>query len=188
MHDLAPLTPLGGTTPRTDRIGALVIREVTDRALASVTCRRGQEAAFVDAATGLFGFAPPAPGRWAERGDWSLIWTGPDQWFAEAPFESHEEIARIIKDGFGASASVTEQTDGWVRFDIEGATVIELLERLCPLPTRRMETGAATRSLVEHMGCLVICRSAGARFSLIAPRSFAGSLHHALMAAAHSIA
>lgn len=188
MHDLATLTPLGGTTPRIERIGALTLAEITDRALASVTCRRGQDAGFTAAAGRLFGMALPAPGTSAARDPWGLIWTGPDQWFAEAPFDSHEEIATIIKAGLGDTSSVTEQTDGWVRFDIEGETVLDLMERLCPLPARQMATGAATRSLVEHMGCIVVCRAAGRRFSLIAPRSFAGSLHHALCAAARSIA
>lgn len=188
MHDLASLTPLGGTTARTDRIGILTISEITDCALASVASRHGQEASFATAAARLFGIAPPPPGTWAAGGPWALIWSGPGQWFAEAPFDSHEEIARIVKDGLGDTASITEQTDGWVRFDIEGGTVIDLLERLCPLPVRRMQTGAATRSIIEHIGCLVICREAGRRFSLIAPRSFAGSLHHALTAAARSIA
>lgn len=188
MHDLASLTPLGGTAPRTETIGAVAISEVTDRALASVAARRGHATDFAAAAETLFGQKPPAPGAWSQAGDWTLIWTGPDQWFAEAPFASHEDIARIVKDGLGDTASVTEQTDGWACFDVEGAGVLALLERLCPLPTRQMATGAATRSIVEHMGCIVVCRRQGAHFSLIAPRSFAGSLHHALTAAARSIA
>lgn len=188
MHDLAALTPLGAAAPKTLQIGAVTISEVVDRALASVSCRQGRKAAFDAAASTLFGIELPAPGQSAVGAVWSLIWTGPEQWFAEAPFASHEDIARIVKDGLGDSASVTEQTDGWVRFDIEGPGVVRLMERLCPVPARRMGTGAATRTLMEHMGCLVICRSKGRHFSLLAPRSFAGSLHHALTTAARSIA
>lgn len=188
MHDLAALTPLGAAFPKTDRVGDITIAEVTDRALASVSARSGAEATFHTAAKALFGFDLPGPGTSAAAGDFHLIWTGPDQWFVEAPFASHEDISRIVKAGLGATASVTEQTDGWVRFDITGGTVVDMLERLCPVPTRRMETGAATRSIVEHMGCFVICRTKGQRFSIIAPRSYAGSLHHALKATAHSIA
>lgn len=188
MHDLASLTPLGATTPKTDQIGRVRISEVTDRALASVTARRGSLTGFTAAAETLFGMTLPAPGTSATGEVWTLIWTGPEQWFAEAPFASHEDIARIVKAGLGDTASVTEQTDGWVRFDLEGEAVLDLLERLCPLATRSMKTGAATRSIIEHMGCLVICREAGQRFSLIAPRSYAGSLHHALAATARSIA
>lgn len=188
MHDLAALTPLGGTAPKTDRIGAILITEVTDQALASVTCRHGKAKPFATAAKKLFGVTLPAPGMAAAGDPWTLIWTGPEQWFAEAPFTSHEDIARIAKAGLGDTASVTEQTDGWVRFDIEGSTVVDLLERLCPVPSRQMKTGAATRTVMEHMGCFVVCRTAGAHFSVIAPRSYAGSLHHALCGAARSIA
>ncbi len=188
MHDLAALTPLGGTTPQTDRIGGLTISEVTDRALASVSGRHGQSAALHEAAKALFGVELPGPGTLAAGSPYALIWTGADQWFVEAPFASHEDISRIVKDGLGATASVTEQTDGWVRFDLVGDGVIDMMERLCPVPARRMDTGAATRSIVEHMGCFVVCRAKGQHFSLIAPRSFAGSLHHALMACARSIA
>lgn len=188
MHDLAALTPLGGTAPRSDRIGDVAITEVTDRALASVSCRSGKATAFETAAKTLFGVDLPAPGQSAAGPVWTLIWTGPDQWFAEAPFETHEDIAAMAKSALGDSASVTEQTDGWVRFDVEGPGAVDLLERLCPLPSRRMKTGDATRSMIEHMGALVICRAQGRHFSVIAPRSFAGSMHHALTAAARSIA
>lgn len=188
MHNLAALTPLGGTAPRVDLIGTVTITEVTDRALASVSCRNGQMAAFQTAATTLFGADLPRPGTAAIGTPYGLIWTGLDQWFVEAPFASHEDIAQILKATLGDTASVTEQTDGWVRFDISGAGVVDMLERLCSVPSRHMATLDATRSLVEHMGCFVICRTKSSHFSILAPRSYAGSLHHALSAAAKSIA
>lgn len=187
MHDLAALTPLGSSLAKTETIGAIRISEVTNRALASVSVRLGKTEDFAVEAKSLFNMPLPAPGSWAETAPYGLIWTGPEQWFVEAPFESHEDIAGILKTTLGDTASVTEQTDGWVRFDLTGSDVVALLERLCPVPSRRMQTGAATRTILEHMGCLVICRAAGHHFSLMAPRSFAGSLHHALMAAARSI-
>jgi sarcosine oxidase, subunit gamma len=187
VPDLASLTPLGAKAPKIDQIGAVTITEVTDRALASVTCRLAQTVAFQAAAKTLFGVALPGPGTSTEGTPFTLLWTGPEQWFVEAPFASHEDIARIVKAGLGNTASVTEQTDGWVRFDLQGS-VVDLLERLCPVQSRRMKTGDATRTLLEHMGCFVICRAAGTHFSILAPRSFAGSLHHALGAAARSVA
>ncbi|MCC0064417.1 MAG: sarcosine oxidase subunit gamma [Defluviimonas sp.] len=187
MHDLAALTPLGATAPKVDRIGAMTISEVTDRALASVSCRAGKSTPFQSAAKKLFGTGLPTPGHWADGATYGLIWTGPEQWFVEAPFGTHEDIARIVKEPLGDTASVTEQTDGWVRFDLAGKTAVDMLERLCPVPARRMKKGDATRSIIEHMGCFVICREPD-HFSLIAPRSFAGSLRHALCAAARSVA
>lgn len=187
MHNLAALTPLGASQAKTEQVGQIRISEVTDRALASVSCRIGQTKAFAKAATKLFKMELPGPGAWTETAPYGLIWTGPEQWFVEAPFASHEDIARIVKAGMGDTASITEQTDGWVRFDVEGARVLEMLERLCPVPSRQMKTGAATRTILEHMGCLVICRVTRQRFSLLAPRSYAQSLLHALKASALSV-
>ena len=137
MHDLAALTPLGAATPKAERIGTILISEVTDRALASVSCRAGRTDAFHLAASAFFGADLPGPGSWSASNALAAIWTGPEQWFLEAPFGSHEDITRIVKAALGDTASVTEQTDGWVRFDVEGRGVIDLMERLCPVPSRR---------------------------------------------------
>ncbi len=188
MHDLKSLTPLGAAAPRVDRIGAVSIAEVTDMALASLSARSGKVEALGTAMTALTGAKLPEPGTWVDGAPWSVIWTGPEQWFVEAPFASHEDISRALKDAVGEAASVTEQTDGWVRFDLEGAGTVDMLERLCAAPSRRMEAGMATRTVIEHMGCLVICRAAAERFSILAPRSYARSLHYGLTGAARSIA
>lgn len=185
-HRLQPLAPLGGPSPRVDELPGIRIAENTGVALASVACRLNREAEFAEAAKRFFGFAMPGPGRFAGKAPYAAIWTGVEQWFVEAPFESHEDIARIVKDGLGDLASVTEQTDGWVRFDVEGPGVPGVFERLSPLDIRAMQADMASRTLIEHLGCIVVCRKAGSRVSVLGPRSAAASLHHALMAAARS--
>ncbi len=188
MHSLAPVTPLGGTVAVTETVGTITIAEVTDRALASLACRLDQDAAFAGHVEALFGTTLPGPGTWVRSGDWGLIWTGPGQWFVEAPFATHEDIAARLKSAFGATASVTEQSDAWAPFDLAGPDVLAMLERLAPVDTRSMATGAATRTVIEHIGCHLICREAGTAFTVMGARSFAGSLHHALKAAALSVA
>lgn len=188
MHSLVAITPLGGTEARIDGIGKLTITEIIDVALASVTCRSAVQAGFNEAAGNHFGCALPSPGRMIHAEPYTIFWTGPDQWFVEAPLVSHEGLAAILKSTFLENASVTEQTDGWARFDIEGENVVALLQRLCPADTKRMQSGYATRTMIEHLGCYLICRRQGVHFSILGPRSSAASLHHALCAAAKSIA
>lgn len=188
MHSLKALTPLGRAETHVETIGTIHIAEVIDRALASVTCRQGREKAFHMAAKEHFGTDLPGPGKSTQGAVYSLFWTGPDQWFAEAPEASHEDIARIIKADLGDAASVTEQSGGWARFDLSGAGVVDMLERLSLAPSRQMRTGDARRTGIEHLGCFLICRATAKSFSVIGPRSSAGSLHHALAAAAASIA
>lgn len=188
MHNLAAITPLGGATAREDRIGGITIVENPDLALASLTTRMGRDGDVAKAAKKLFGFVLPEPGRMESKGDWAAFWTGPGQWMVTAPFISHEDIASIVKAGIGDAASITEQTDGWARFEVEGARAVDMFERLAAAPTRRMQAGDAVRTAMEHLGCFLLCNVTGHGFSVIGPRSSAASLHHALSVAAKSVA
>ncbi|WP_417588075.1 sarcosine oxidase subunit gamma [Pararhodobacter oceanensis] len=186
MHDLTPITALSGTAPRIDRFGGLEIRECPDWALASVAARLGQGEALLAAAQAGFGLDLPQVGKSTASGALTAFWTGPEQWFFEAPFASHEDLAAQLVAAFGQTASVTEQSDGWVRFDLEGSGCHRVLERLCNADTPSMVAGDVTRTRLEHLGCFLICRVAGGHFSVLGPRSAAGSLHHALVTMAVS--
>ena len=185
MHDMIALTALGGTTARVDDVAGLRISECPDWALASLAARLGRESDAALAAARVLGTDLPAVGACADAAPFYVFWTGPDQWMIEAPHHTHEDLAAQIKAAVGDAGSVTEQTDGWVRFDLEGAHCPDVLELLCNADTRTMTPGTATRSRIEHLGCHLICRSA-AHFSILGPRSSARSLHHALTTAAAS--
>ena len=182
---LAPITALGARAPRTDRIGDVMIAENPDVALASVTERRAHDLA----ATGLLSVPLPGPGAHATGPEgMGALWIAPGSWMVEAPLRSGDDLAARLKSAVGAAASVTDQTDAWVCFDIDAADAGTLFERLCPLDTRIMDTGTGSRSVIDHIGCLIVCRDRNQRFSVFGPRSSAGSLHHALVAAAAALA
>ena len=187
MHKLKPITPLGGDTPRTDTIGSITITEVVDQALASIAARTDQASAVQKAMADKIGLALPAVGQSAQSAPYAAFWMGPDQWMVTAPHDSHELLAPELKPILGDCASVVEQTDGWCRFDVEGADLCDLFERLTNAPVRTMETGAALRTTAEHLG-VFLWRLAEDRMAVIGPRSSAGSLHHGLVAVAKSIA
>lgn len=184
-HTLTPLTPLGGTAPCVDTIGPVTVTEVIDVALASVAARLGSEDATHATLADIIGEAAPAPSRHG-GGTLSAFWTGPDQWMVEAPFDTHEELARTLTEKFGnTTASITEQTDAWCRFDLTGDDLPRALELLCNADTESWTGGEVQRCTLEHLGCFVLCRNP-AHFSVIGPRSSAGSLHHALETACRS--
>jgi sarcosine oxidase subunit gamma len=105
-------------------------------------------------------------------------------WLVEAPHETHEDIVAHLKPHLGDAASLTEQTDAWVRLDLTGP-LQPLLERLCNLDLARFPPGSATRTVIEHLGVYAIRRSED-RMTLLGPRSSAASLHHAILAVARS--
>lgn len=184
MHDLVAITALGGPAPQTDTVGTVTCSEVPSVALASVAARLGQEKEAQKALSTLIAAATPSVGKHAGEAILAF-WTGPEQWMVEAPFETHEELASQVRDCVGQTASVSEQTDAWTRFDLKGSDVLSVLELLCNLDCRRMAPGDAARSSIHHLGCFVLCR-ASELFSLYGPRSSAGSLHHAIVAAMKS--
>ncbi|MCC5983660.1 MAG: sarcosine oxidase subunit gamma [Rhodobacteraceae bacterium] len=190
MADLTPITALGGTVLRHESIGALRIQEADDWALASVTARAGQAQAVSAEIRNLTGLDLPGPGGMATAGDWRALWLSPESWMLAAPLAQAPDLAATVKRTTGAAAAVTEQTDGWVRFDIlapDDARLWPLLERLCNVDPARAGPGTATRTVMEHLAVIVL-RDGPGRAAVLGARSSAASLHHALVAAARSVA
>jgi len=184
VHDLAPLSALGATTPRTDTIGPLSLAEAPDWALASLTARQGQAAACRAALAKLTGAEAPGIAGAAQGDVIGAFWIGPDAWMIEAPYTTHSDLAQRAADAAGQAASITDQSDAWVRFDLAGKGITRVMERLCNLDLERLRPGQARRSAIEHLSCFVIPRDD--MLTLYGPRSGAQSLHHALMTAARS--
>ncbi len=188
---LSPITALGARAPRVDRIGTVTITERPEVALASLALRRGTEAERLELPITL-----PGPGGHVSdtaaaaadgEGGWGALWLGPGSWLIEAPLALGRDLSVDLARRVAGRASVTDQTDAWVCFDIDASDAAALFERLCMLDVRRMDRGAGSRSVIEHVSCLVICREANRRFTVIGPRSAAASLHHALTTAAAAL-
>ena len=183
-HRLKPITPLGHDTPHSVTIGPVTITEVTDTALASLAARMGEAKAVADI-TDAAGIPLPGPGKAAQGATYAAFWLSPDMWMIEAPFATHEDIVAILKPHFGEAASLTEQTDAWARIDVTGTDLPAMFERLCAFDLRSHGPGAATRTVIEHLGCYVLIRAEN-HLSVLGPRSSAASLFHALETAARS--
>lgn len=186
MHNLTPITALGGTSAQVDSVGTVTCTEVPDVALASVAARLGKESQTRTALKKTIKADAPDVSRFA-GGDVMAFWAGPDQWMIEAPFGSHEDIAARLKTACKTNASVVEQTDAWTRFDVTGSDVLGVMELLCNVNSRAMDMGVCNRCSIHHLGCFVLRRDPET-FSMYGPRASAGSLHHAIVAAMHTVA
>jgi sarcosine oxidase, subunit gamma len=184
-HGLKSLTALGHDAPVIVDIGAYRIEERVDVALASLAIRRDCQKQVLKAAKAAkLPLADPAR---ATRGAiFSSFWLSPEMWMVEAPFASHEDIASQLKSIFGDTASITEQTDAWVRFDVSAPNLHALFERLCNVDVASAPHGFAVRTVIDHLGCYLIKRSE-TEITLYGPRSSAASLLHMLEVTAHSV-
>lgn len=186
MHDLTPITALGGTAPRVDTVAGVTLTENPNLALASLAARLGQEAACRAHLETLLAGPAPGPGTGRLQGPEAAFWMGPDQWMVGAPFASHEDLAAQLKSRFGDTASSTEQTDAWVCFDLRGDGIERVMELCCNINIRAMKTGDATRTSIHHLGCFVLRCDPADWVRILGPRASAGSLHHALLGAMKS--
>lgn len=182
---LHALTAFGHSEPLVRQIGPFRIAERFDVALASLAVRKGREAEVAAAAQAL-GLPLPPPARAAGTAEFGAFWVAPGMWFVEAPLASHEDIVAALKPAFGEAASLTEQTDAWVQLDLTAPDLEPLLERLSNVDLATAPDGFASRTVIEHLGCYLIRRAAGA-VTLYGPRSSAQSLLHALETAALSV-
>ncbi|RBP86319.1 sarcosine oxidase subunit gamma [Rhodobacter sp. 140A] len=180
MTDLTPMPALGRAAVSPLRAGALTISVNEAVALAGLALRRG---AVPPAPMGL---VLPGPGGWCAGQGVAAFWTGPGQWMIEAEGRAGEDFARVLKTRH-PDCSVTEQTDGWVAFEIVsvagGAPIVRLMEKLVNVDAAGFGPGCATRTGLEHMSVFVI-RRAEDRLAIIGMRTLAGSLWHAIETAA----
>lgn len=183
MHDLTPITALGGTEPQVDTVAGVTLTENPGLALASVTARLGQEEACRAHLADLLEGVAPAVGKCVLHDPEASFWMGPDQWMVGAPFATHEDLATQLETRFGATASVTEQTDAWVTFDLRGEGIEAVMELCCNINIRTMQTGDAQRTSIHHLGCFMLRRDPADWLRILGPRASAGSLHHALLTA-----
>ena len=184
-HALKPLTALGHDAPKVVTIGPYQITERFDVALASLASRRGREKDVAKVAKSAK--LPLAGPSKSETGKpFSSFWLSTEQWMIEADFVAHENIEAELKALFGDVASITEQTDAWVRFDVSAANLQPLIERLCNVDLVEALDGFASRTVIEHIGCYLIKRNA-TLVTVYGPRSSAQSLLHVIETAAHSL-
>lgn len=187
MHDLQPVTALGGSEPRVDTFAHVTLAENDGVALASVAARMGYEQHCQVVLKDILG-AVPGPGQAILHDPEAGFWMGPDQWMIGAPKDTHDVLADDLKGRFGETASITEQTGAWVCFDLRGPGMVDVSERVCAAPVRRMQAGDAQRTVIHQLGCFVIRRADADHLRIFGPRASAGTLHHALVTAARSTA
>lgn len=182
MAELQAMTALGARQAAVAVVGPVTIAERFDVAVASVAARRGRMADLAQAAKAA-GLPLPEAARYTGGTPYSAFWVAPEMWFVEAPFATHELIADQVKAALGDAASVTEQTDAWVVFDLTAPDLAPLMERLCNVDFPAAPDGFATRTVIEHMGCYLIRHGRG-QVRIYGARSSAQSLLHALEVAA----
>ena len=177
MASLTPKPPLGGYDRR---FGDLHLRECTDLALVSLAIPQGGDAAAKKAIKSAFGLALPDPGQSTVGKSQRLIRTAPDQAllvFNDTAANAEPAVRKALK----GACYTTLQTDAWVVLSLNGPGARTALERICPLDLHdsAFPEGAAQRTVMEHMGAMIL-REGPHSYLLLSASSSAQSFLHAV--------
>ena len=149
--------------------------EVPNLPITSLAIPQGAQLAVAQSIQSELGLAWPEPGRATSTDEAMLALLSPDQAMLLGP------QIKLAETGLAKVAYLTDQTDVWVALDLEGPGRFAAMERLCPvdLSASTFGQGAFARTVMEHMGAVVIWKDPNT-FRLMSARSSAGSFLHAV--------
>ncbi len=157
------------------------LKAPADMAIVSIALPMGGEAQAEKAIKTAFGTTLPAPGK-SEigKGGARLIRLSPDAGlvlFQRTTPDAEPHVAGMLK----GAVYTTDQTDVWTGLEISGPRARIVLERICPIDLHPgvFPEGEAARTVMEHLGVLIICTGAD-NFLLLSASSSAKSFLHAL--------
>ena len=172
-------TPLNGYR---ESFGDTVLEEMAGNALVSIATPRGGAQALQSAIQEAYGCALPVPGSSVASGDGAIRLLGlqQDQVFALFAYAGDKAVAEI-RNALGDSGYYTDQSDSWAMLRLSGEAALPALERICPLDLDgdAFPIGSVARTVMEHMGVIVLREGTDA-FTLMAARSSAANFLHAV--------
>jgi sarcosine oxidase subunit gamma len=176
---LTPQSALGGYDKG---FNGTVLREIADLAIVSVAVPIGGSKDLSKAVKSAYGCALPKPDISVLSKDETtrLVSSQADQvlvLFDNVAPDGGSKVASALGD----AGYYTDQTDNWAVLSLSGPDARAALERLCrvDLAANSFALNASTRTMMEHLGVLVI-RTGEDGFLLLSARSSAKSFLHAV--------
>lgn len=160
-----------------------------DLAVVSLALPLGQEDAAKAAIKAAYGVALPEIGRSVVAADGTrLIRLAPDLAFAVFTHAT-PDAEQVVAERMKGAVYTTDQTDVWVVLGLSGAGARRALERICMLDLHpeAFAVDAAARTVMEHLGVLIL-RTGADDYLLLSASSSAGSFLHALETSLRNIA
>ena len=130
----------------------------------------------------IFNLELPVPGKsyLTSNGLSRLMGLSLDQWLIVSVDQEYE-LKSLLENSLSNKSYVTLQTDAWVCIRISGRSALKALERICPVnldPDLFLKDYIA-RTVMEHLGSIVICENPNS-YLLMSASSSAKSFLHAL--------
>lgn len=163
----------------------VALTEIRNFDLVQVMARRGKAAEMSKAAKARFGVDAPEMPKAVSTADATLIWSGPDQFFALSKGGKHGTGA--LAQTFASSASLSDQSHARALISVSGARARTMLAKLSSIDLHpdAFPVGAAAATSMDHTS-VTLWRGADkpdgqAVFNVLVFATFAESLWHTML-------
>lgn len=179
-HALNSVLPTGGNASV-----SLVERDAGG--IVQVTALRGASRSIAEALGAATGVEAPITPALVSGSNARLLWSGPGQWLVLAA--NTETVTKSLSEVLGARAAVSDQSGSKALVRLSGPKARAALAKVIALDLHPIvaPVGFAAMTEVAHVPVhfwRATDEGGHAAFDVLVPRSFAGSVWHALVAAA----
>ena len=120
----------------------------------------------------ICGFCPPSISMFNINDNQLALWVRSDSYF----IISDEIKLKDLVSAFESSASITDQTGGWVIFNIKGQACRFLFEKLLTVDLEDFDEGKVIRTSIAGINCFILCKSKFDQYNILCPISFYESM------------
>jgi len=165
-----------------DGPAGIKLRLTVSRALVSVIARKGKAQSLTSAVKQAFGIDLPDKPQLARGKSVSFLWSGHQHWLAVA--DEDDLMSKLTRELAGL-ASLSDQSDSRVIVGLSGVAARQTLAKLVPidLHPRAFRPNDTALTLFGHIAGQITQIDDAPTYELMAPRSFADSFVHDVLAA-----
>lgn len=169
-----------GSYGRTDAGELVTITPLSGTSSVSVIARKGTPV------TAISGLAMPETGRWVANDQLRIASDGPGQWRVVAADMPEGQLYQEVKTAVGSTASVMDQSHGWVSVRLSGEATPDVLSKGSSIDFHLENFGAGqcAATQIHHMMVHITCVDDEPRYELQLFRSMAGTFSNWLRDAA----
>ena len=124
----------------------------------------------------FFSFMPPTISNFEIKNNALVFWIRANSYFV---------LGQLEKKNFGKNSqnvfSITDQTGGWVCFNLNGRNTKLLFEKLLTIDLASFVKKQLIRTSIYKINCFVLCHNQFENYTIICPTSFSESMKSRLL-------
>ena len=129
-----------------------------------------------------FLFEPPKISESHFNNKYISFWVRTNSFFIIGDVNSKD-----LNSAFSSTASITDQTGGWISIQIKGKTSKSIFEKLMSINLEEFIQGKVIRVSINKINCFVLCESQFYKYIIICPISYYENMKSRLVSLAELI-